>query len=301
MTSRVAILFVDIAGSTALYERLGNTAAKRLVTGCLGILGEEVDRQDGQVVQAIGDELMCRFPSAEDACLAAIRMQQRLAQQRLDPEVPVRVRVGFEWGEALSEGNNLYGDAVNTAARLAHMAKGGQIMTSEGAVRQAGASVDTRCRPLGTLPLKGKEEPLTVCEILWRPEDLAEDPIGSTILTRAAPRRQHLHLVFGDLELRMGGDRPRITLGRDMDNDLVIPYPEASRFHATIEARLDKFYLDDHSANGTTLIGPDGTQIVLHREEAPLSGRGQILCGGVASQAEPVRYATHEPDTLPAR
>jgi len=302
MSSRLAILFVDIAGSTGLYERLGIADAKRVVTGCLVLLREEVCREGGEVVQAIGDELMCRFSNAQSACLAAIQMQRRLARECFGP-VPIQVRIGFDWGEALIEGNNLYGDAVNTAARLAHIAKGGQIMTSEGVIRQAGTNPGVRCRPIGTLPLKGKETPLQVCEILWTQDDSTEDLVASTMLTRTAPRRQHLHLVFDDVAIRMGANWTRLTLGRGKGNDLIIPYPEVSRFHATIEARLGKYYLDDHSANGTTLIAPDGTQTILHREEAPLSGRGHILCGG-ASQTAPdrtaVRYAMHEPDTVSA-
>jgi len=294
MTDSVAILFVDIAGSTGLYERLGNRAAKQLVTTCLGLLRDEVRQHAGQVVQAIGDALMCRFPSGNDACSAAIAMQQRMAQEAPAMPLPVKVRIGLQWGEALSEGNNLYGDAVNTAARLANIAQGGQIMTSEAVVRLAGAAVGDHWREIGALPLKGKEAPLPVCEVLWE----AEGPrhgAGATMVARLPSRLRGLRLVFGETEITLGPDRRRVGLGREPENDLVLPYPEVSRFHARIECRLDKVYLVDHSTNGTTLIGPDHTALTLHREETPLTGSGEILCGYSEQPQEvrePVRYTT---------
>lgn len=153
----VAVLFVDIAGSTSLYERLGNTNAKRLVTACLDLLRDEVRGHSGEVVQQIGDELMCRFPTPERAYSAAIAMQESISQHPLDPQLPVKVRIGLHWGEVLKEGNNLYGDAVNTAARLTDVASGGQIMTSEHLIHQLGNAVDHHWRRIGSLSLKGKK------------------------------------------------------------------------------------------------------------------------------------------------
>jgi class 3 adenylate cyclase len=278
MSSSVAILFVDIVGSTGLYERLGTAEAKGLVTASLNLLREEVVGHGGEVVQAIGDELMCRFPTADGACAAAIAMQQRIVWHDLDSAVPVKIRIGLQWGEALSEGNNLYGDAVNTAARLSHVARGAQIMTSERVISEARGTVGDRWREIGPLPLKGKEAPLVVCEILWETHD-ATGHIAATMIQRQPSSPHELRLAFGDTEISLGTQRRSVTLGRDQANDLVIPHPEVSRFHATIECRMDKFYLADHSTNGTTVIGPDREPLTLHREEAPLAGHGEILCG----------------------
>jgi adenylate cyclase len=301
MTSSVAILFVDIAGSTALYERLGNARAKGLVTACLGLLREEVIKGAGEVVQAIGDELMCRFASAETACAAAIAMQERISARDLASSLPIKIRVGLQWGEALREGNNLYGDAVNTAARLAHVAQGGQIMTSECVIRQATETVGARWREIGALPLKGKAAPLRVCEILWGAQD-GTGCLAATMMTHLPSSLRQLRLSFGTAQINLGAQSRSITLGRDRENDLVIPYAEVSRSHATVECRLDKFYLIDHSTNGTTLIGPDRAPLTLHREEAPLIGCGEILCGFVRQGGKPratVRYLTlGSPDAL---
>lgn len=272
------VLFVDIVGSTGLYERLGNETAKRLVTDCLNRLRIEVQAHAGEVVQAIGDELMCRFPDAKQACAAAIAMQKRIAEPLPDSPCEVQVRIGLQSGEVLSEGNNLYGDAVNTAARLSHVAQGGQIMTSDTVVRQVAELLHDRWRQIGALRLKGKEAPLAVFEIFWSEQDQTGLQ-AATRITKLPSRLMPLYVAFGEERIALGPDNPRIILGRDKDNDLVIPYPEASRRHATIEQRLDKHYLIDHSANGTTVIGSDRIPWVLHREEAPLTGSGHILCG----------------------
>jgi len=294
MTSSVAILFVDIAGSTALYERLGNARAKGLVTACLQLLREEVLKRAGEVVQAIGDELMCRFANAQTACAAAVAMQERISARDLASPLPIKIRIGLQWGEALREGNNLYGDAVNTAARLARVAQGGQIMTSECVIRQAMETVGDRWREIGALPLKGKAAPLRVCEILWQAQG-GTGCLAATRITHLPSSLRQLRLVFGDAQISLGAERRSISLGRDRENDLVIPYPEVSRSHATVECRLDKFYLLDHSTNGTTLIGPDQAPLTLHREEAPLTGCGEILCGFAPEGGETratVRYLT---------
>jgi adenylate cyclase len=301
----IAILFVDVAGSTGLYERLGDANAKRLVTGRLNVLRNEVQVHGGEVVQAIGDELMCRFPNAEAACAAAITMQQCVARHQSDAPLAVKVRIGLHWGEALREGNNLYGDAVNTAARLAHIAQGGQIMTTECVIAQARRSVGGRWRPIGALPLKGKETPIPVCEILWEPEDLA-DRLAATMITRLPSRIHELCLISGASRIILGPERRSASLGRDQDNDLVLPFPQVSRAHATVECRLDKFYLCDHSTNGTLLVGPDRTPLTLHREEAPLTGSGEIFCGtpqapdaGCASVAYRIRELDEARKALP--
>jgi adenylate cyclase len=295
--SSVAILFVDIAGSTSLYERLGTTDAKCLVTACLDLLRDEVRGHSGEVVQQVGDELMCRFPTAECAYSAAITMQESISRRPVHSHPSVKVRIGMQWGEVLTEGNNLYGDAVNTAARLTDVAKGGQIMTSGHLIRQLGKAVGHRWRRIGNLSLKGKKDPLPVCEILWEPYEPTRNGPTPTLVTPLPSRSHHLHLAFGATHIRMHSDMHPLRLGRDTKNDLVIPYPEVSRFHATIECRIDKYYLIDHSTNGTTVIGPDQTIFTLHREEAPLTGCGQILCGSTRKPEKghtSISYANHQ-------
>ena len=75
----VAILFADVASSTQLYEDLGDIRANKIVGSCLHAMAEAATQHGGAVVKTIGDEAMCSFPTAQQAALAAISMQDRLA------------------------------------------------------------------------------------------------------------------------------------------------------------------------------------------------------------------------------
>ena len=117
-TETLAILFADIAGSTALYENLGDTKARELVSACTSILTREMAKYKGRLIKTIGDEIMCVFPTAEGAAQAACDMQSSLEKEKPGGDVAMYVRVGFHYGEVISENNDVFGDAVNVAARI---------------------------------------------------------------------------------------------------------------------------------------------------------------------------------------
>ena len=79
---KLAILFADISGSTALYETLGDVAARDLVSGCLALLTRSLTRHQGRLIKTIGDEIMCTFPSAGAALQAACSMQEAVETHR---------------------------------------------------------------------------------------------------------------------------------------------------------------------------------------------------------------------------
>ncbi|HSQ76049.1 MAG TPA: adenylate/guanylate cyclase domain-containing protein, partial [Bacteroidota bacterium] len=76
----LAILFADVAGSTRLYERRGDTIAQKIIGACLGTMRDIVDRTRGVVIKELGDEVMCTFSRAEDAASAAEDMQRTVQQ-----------------------------------------------------------------------------------------------------------------------------------------------------------------------------------------------------------------------------
>ena len=119
----MAVLFADVSDSTRLYENMGDTAAFTQVRECLQILNEAAQRYQGRVVKTIGDGAMCVFSKAEDAARSAIEMQDRID---LRPPSPGRskltIRIGFHYGAVLREGDDVFGDTVNVAARMAGLA-----------------------------------------------------------------------------------------------------------------------------------------------------------------------------------
>ncbi|NCB40093.1 MAG: adenylate/guanylate cyclase domain-containing protein, partial [Erysipelotrichia bacterium] len=74
-TASLAVMFADIAQSTSLYDKIGDTAAHALISACIAAMTEVCVSHRGTIVKTIGDEIMCIFPTAEDAVGAAMTLQ----------------------------------------------------------------------------------------------------------------------------------------------------------------------------------------------------------------------------------
>ncbi len=152
---RLGFLFTDLAGSTALYERVGDARAFRLVQEHFAILAEVVEAHRGAIVKTVGDAIMAVFPTAADAVEAAVLIQREI--RRLDARGavdPARlVRVGVHEGPCVAVTLNgrldYFGTTVNTAARIEHESHGGGVTVSADAYRDPDAA-----RRLAALPVR---------------------------------------------------------------------------------------------------------------------------------------------------
>ena len=278
----VAVLFADIAGSTKLYDALGDTEAKIMIDEALVALQVITQRHRGRVIKTIGDEVMCVFPGAERGFLAAMDMQTVVNALVVTKGVKRMIRVGFHAGPVIEEKGDVFGDTVNVAARMAGLAKGMQIMTTRTTVDAVPAALRASTRPIATLAVKGKADELVVCEVLWQEGDDLTMAAGS--LQIAEPKVE-LVLRHGGREVVLSGDRPAVMAGRDAACDLVISDPKASRQHARIEKRRDKFFITDQSSNGTFITFTGEGEVALRREEAMLRRSGRIVFGHSAADA----------------
>ena len=129
-TRALTILFADVSGSTKLFELRGDLEARRLIAAVLGALTEISAHHGGRLIKTIGDEIMCTFPGALNGLLAAVDMQKRLAEDPVFVKDNLAILIGLHHGDALVEEADVYGDAVNTAARMASSAKREQIVTT---------------------------------------------------------------------------------------------------------------------------------------------------------------------------
>src|SRR6185436_9424865 len=125
--AQVAVLFADVAGSTKLYDALGDAEAKVLIDEALSGMKGVTQRHRGRVIKTIGDELMCVFPDAERGFLAATDMQTLVNALLVTKGVKRMIRVGFHAGPVIEEKGDVFGNTVNVAARMAGVAKGMQI------------------------------------------------------------------------------------------------------------------------------------------------------------------------------
>lgn len=272
----LATLFADIVGSTRLYERFGDQAAHAAVQRCLERLKQVTAEFDGRTVKTIGDEIMAVFPDAERACLAATEMQWRTEELPPLEGERIEIRVAFHYGSAVERDGDVFGDSVNVAARLAELAKPRQILTSGQAMDASPAQVAAGARHLWPIAVKGRSEPVDLFEVLWDTSDATV-----TMSAQFPPARTpvRLRLMYRGKEVVVDAQRPVATIGRDAENDLVVDARNASRVHARVEWRRDKFVLVDISTNGTFLAIEDGAETRLRREEAILDGDGTISFG----------------------
>jgi hypothetical protein len=133
-------------------------------------------------------------------------------------------------------------------------------------------------RALDKLPVKGRQQEVDVYEILWQQSEELTYMAGRSPTPPKQPKVQ-MRLKYDGKEVILGPDRELIKLGRDHSSDLVLADRKASREHARIERRRDKFVLVDVSSNGTFVTLQGGPEMVVKREEVVLHGSGTISFG----------------------
>ncbi|MGD2270812.1 MAG: adenylate/guanylate cyclase domain-containing protein [Desulfobacterales bacterium] len=283
----LAILFADVARSSQFYENLGDDTAQKLITGCLSRLSDVACRHQGSVVKTIGDAVMCTFSDADNAVQAAKDMQQALITVPGDvngEQGYPDIYIGIHVGPVIREDHDIFGDAVNLAARVVSLAKPRQILITEQTFKSLTPAYQAAVRYLDKDTVKGKTGELDIYEFVWEPGDI------TVMLERssAQPALQScLRLKCGDKTVTVNPLKPRITLGRQPKNDLVLDYQRISRFHASIEYRRGKFVLSDNSANGTYVLLENQDSIFIKRDETLLSGSGIISLGRQATPGSP--------------
>jgi class 3 adenylate cyclase len=279
VSRNLAILFADVSGSTTLYEKLGDRAALKAVEQVIDLLRRSVATYQGRVVKTIGDEVMAVFRDADAAVQAASDMQTRVAALPTFADARLAIRIGFHFGAVLEENGDYFGDAVNTAARMAGLAKGGQIITTAPTVRALSPLLQEGTREVAALAVKGKQAEVQVCEVLWQSgEDVTMLAARAHASTEAVLRVAH-----GIQELLMDAALTTVQIGRDASHQIPIADKMASRLHGRIERRGDKFYYVDLSTNGTYLTIEGDVETVLRRDQAMLRGRGTLSFGHSAS------------------
>jgi adenylate cyclase len=282
--THLAILFADICGSTRLYETLGDTVARQYVAECLQLLMEVTGQYGGNVIKTIGDEVMVTFPDADSGGRAASAMQEAVTARVVMEIVPLTIRIGFHYGPVLADGGDVYGDAVNVAARIAGLAKRNQILTSKQAVQAMAPALHAKTRMIDQAPVRGKQDSIDIYEVIWREDGLTELEIG--VFPRPATETR-LALSYLDTEIEVGPERLSAVLGRGQDNDIVVADEFASRQHARVDSRRGKFVLTDQSTNGTFVLTHEGKHVCLHREELILQETGIISLGRVVDSQAP--------------
>ena len=283
------VLFVDISGSSRLYQELGDAAASRRVRDCLDRLRQVVHTYEGRVIKNMGDGLMCHFVHAHHALEAAAAMQMAIEDLDDQQGPKLGIHVGCHFGQVVERAGDLFGDTVNIAARVATVARTGQIIATRETIERLDERLELNARLLNTVSVKGRRDAITVFDYMWHKQgDLTV--VGQPATPRGNARLK-LTCLGRDVYLERTG-AGTISLGREPSCDIPVNDREASRRHATIEVRGDKFVLLDHSSNGTYVATIGATEICLRREEMILPARGRIALGlsTAAPHVTPVEF-----------
>lgn len=307
---KMILMFTDVSGSAGLFERLGSTEAKHAVERCLKRMKRSIDGYGGRTVQIVGDELLAVYETAEDACQAAVDMQQRIADLPPVSGLRLTIRIGLHAGLVTEDGNKLSGETVTNTARIAGMARRDQILCSSTLTAElpedstiksrlvplpkdvdsfmaAAASSIISARPiLNPDTSLGDDENLTLFSIHWTTHEMggySPSIFGPSISPLVAERlcvryRGKAHLV--------DSKTPVLTLGRDHGNRLVIEDRKASREHARIERRPSGYFLVDTSTNGCYVSVKGRPEALVRRQEFLLEGSGRICFGSSGNTAD---------------
>lgn len=274
-TRNAAILFADISGSTKLYEVLGNAEAQQTIDRCLGIVKKICLDQGGRVIKTIGDEVLASFPTPDAAARAAIEIQVRSSAQRTSRGAPITMHIGFHFGPTIEDKDDVFGDAVNVAARMTSFATSGQIFTSAQTVSELSPVLRSRTRDHAAHTLKGKDLDIGMFEVIWQE---SEDEL-TAMSPRVVIAPAMIKLTHGLRKMELTDKHSVLTLGRDLQNDVVVADRKASRMHARIERRSGKFVFVDHSSNGSWVTVDGEPEVMLRREELTLRGTGRVSFG----------------------
>ena len=284
-------LFADIAASTRLLREQGDDAARVLLVRYVGLLADTARAGGGEVANLLGDEVFCIFDAPDHAAVAAAAMQEGVAAASASDhlERPIRIRVGFVHGSVVHSDEGWFGNTVHRAARLAALAKAGQILTTQATLELLAPRWRQAARYFDRCVLRGGSGEEEIHELLW--------DAGFTSILAPNERRAAtgaivaVELAYGARRVRVDAAHPRAELGRDPGCDLQIESSAVSRLHAAVEWNRGRAHLTDLSTNGTTVARDGAAAVRVHHESAPLDGEGLLHLGSsLPEDAGTVRY-----------
>jgi len=276
------VVFADVVGSTGLFEQMGGVNASQLMSGLTALLGKVFEQHQGRVVKLLGDGVFAVFADAGNAVTACMVLQSRFQTEPIIPlgrTTPIQMQMGIESGELVEIDGDCFGDAVNSAARLADLAGADQILTTHNVWDALIAGQRPSLRSLGPMQLRGKEQTTHIYRVEWQTgRDLDATAMGASMLDPV--KYQTLALTLQGRTQVFEVTTTGITIGRATDATLPVLDPRVSRVHATIRKRGTQIVLTDVSSFGTWVYFGNQTEAVaLRRSECFLVGYGQISLG----------------------
>ncbi|MEM7541521.1 MAG: FHA domain-containing protein [Pseudomonadota bacterium] len=289
-----ALLSVDVAGSTALYEHEGDQKARTLVSDCLEIVKAVAAEHSGVVLAEVGDEVRCVFGDCTEATGAASEMHAGIEEWRdPDADVPVTLKIGLHYGPLPEEGDPLLAESMKIANWAATNAKPEQTLATSILVDQLPRIYRAVTRYVAdeTWTFISVQH-MELHEVIWDVESITA--YGGEAV-RAAPKSyREITFSYENQQVVINEQHPVISVGRSPSNDLVVASDLVSRHHLSAQFSRGRGTVTDNSMNGSVVM-PDGegTHSELKRETTRISDSGQIALGKpeAGEQRHIIRYA----------
>ncbi|RMF85247.1 MAG: hypothetical protein D6736_17690, partial [Nitrospinota bacterium] len=170
LTQNLCLLWADVVGSTAYYQKHGDVEGRLFIQQHNDLLSPLIEKHGGKVIKTVGDAIMASFSSPENALAAAIAIQRELqahARSTLE-EDHLHSKISLHYGKALVETNDIYGDLVNLPVQLNEQAEPDQILISQSVYEQVKHRPDLILLPLPPFYRKESGESIPVYEVVWQ-------------------------------------------------------------------------------------------------------------------------------------
>ncbi|HXJ21931.1 MAG TPA: adenylate/guanylate cyclase domain-containing protein, partial [Polyangia bacterium] len=207
-------------GSTPYFARFGDEAGRKLQQRHYDFVQRATAATGGRVVDTAGDGVFLAFPTADAAARSFIDLHARISEDNLSRsrDQQLQVRIGFHYGSVLTDGEQVTGDAVNLASRVAGTADPGEIRLTRDAFRElSNAAYRISCRSLGPTPVKGVQHPVDLLSLVWRDGTVFPDVIRIHETAQDIPLPSQDVITFGRLADADGaiGNDVVLALGTD--------------------------------------------------------------------------------------
>jgi TolB-like protein/class 3 adenylate cyclase len=175
-----AILAVDVAGYSRLMGADEEGTLERLKALRRELLDPQIAARHGRIVKTTGDGLLVEFASVVDAVRCAVAVQQAMPERntRVEPDNRIELRIGINLGDVIVEGDDLYGDGVNIAARIEALADAGGVFVSNTVHDQVRDRLPFLFEDLGEQQVKNIARPVRI----YRVRDAAAKRLSAPVL-----------------------------------------------------------------------------------------------------------------------
>ena len=286
-------MFADVAGSTAIYETLGDAEAQRVIALCLDVAKQCTAAHSGKVVAELGDEIMTVFADAGDAAAAACEIHAKLSETfaRDSDERNLRMRIGLHYGPVSGRNDDMLSETAKIAHWAASNAKPEQTLGTAavidvlpGIYRAVSRFVDDETWNFISL------EHVAIHEIIWDVEGVTA--YSGEVPTLDSQKCVGVTFSIHDQSVTLNADRPVISIGRGTENDLIVRHDLASRQHLSAQFSRGRCTITDNSTNGTVIESTSGEDHDLKRDSFTLVGSGTIVLGhpGEVDDEDKVRF-----------